>query len=54
MNVSKRKSTGLQMQKQKSDVSGILHGLFIEHGKMKEIYESFDRVSVKIMEELAK
>lgn len=53
-NMFKRKNIILHMQKQKNNVLDILHNLFTEYGKMKELYKGFDDVSGRIVEELAK
>lgn len=50
----RRKNVILKMQKQKESVLGILHQLFAEHEKMRRLYEGFDEISGKIVEELAK
>ncbi|MBD5459850.1 MAG: hypothetical protein HDR26_02745 [Lachnospiraceae bacterium] len=50
----KRKNIVLRFQKQKSSAMEILHNMFIEYGKMKELYKGFDDVSGRIIEELAK
>lgn len=50
----KRKNIVLRIQKQKENVLDILHKLFLENEKMKELYRGFDDVSVRITEELVK
>lgn len=53
-NKYKRKNIALKNQTQKENVLEILHKLVAEHTKMKELYDSFDEVSSKVLEELAK
>lgn len=53
-NKYKRKNIVLKYQTQKENVLDILHKLVLDFNKMKELYASFDDVSSKIDEELAK
>lgn len=53
-NQFKRKNIVLKIQKQKQNILNILHKLFDENDKIRELYKEFDAVSVKIAEELAK
>ncbi len=50
----KKKNIILKIQKQKAVVLDILHKLFDEYGRMKELYLEFDDVTGKIKEEFAK
>lgn len=53
LNHYSKKNIVLKVQKQKAVVLEILHKLFKENDKMRNIYKEFDRVSGKIKEELA-
>lgn len=50
----KRRNIVLQVQKQKENVLEILRRLFDEFGRMKSIYQEYDGVSARILEEYAK
>lgn len=50
----KKKNIVLRIQKQKANVTDILHKLFDDYGKVKETYRKFDSVSEEIKMELTK
>jgi hypothetical protein len=50
----KKKNIILKIQKQKAVVLDLLHKLFDEYARMKELYKEFDGVSGKIKEEFVK
>lgn len=53
-NKFKKKNIVLKIQKQKSNVVEILHKMFVEYEKFKEIYKERDAISERILEEFAK
>ena len=50
----KKKNISLQMNAQKDSVAEIMHKLFMEFQKMRELYKEYDGISAKITEEIAK
>lgn len=50
----KRRNIVLRVQTQKENVLEILHKLFADFGKMKSIYQEYDGVSTRILEEYAR
>ncbi len=53
-NKYKCKNIILKNKSQKENVLEILHRLVAEHAKMKELYDGFDGISDRVLEELAK